>query len=295
MNSNSYVSILLAVFNGEKFIQKAITSVLDQNYQHWELIIVDNGSNDKTNEICHEFCKIDKRVFFYSLETRGKNNAFNYAYSKSKGNYICFFAADDMLTIDSLEKRTNKLAFSKSYSTCQLKTLSENPKFDNLIFPKKSTVPNYSGGSILFTRDLAELIFPLPISLPNEDTWASLHLRTFGQNTHVPKSLYLYRIHNNNSYGYDLKFKEKRKRFIQRMLAYNLFEEKWDNENINFLKNHIKPFIEGLDLMKSNRRFEILFVKKLHISDKFKLILYSSKFIYNFRQILFRLFSGIIN
>ncbi len=295
MKENVDVSILLAVINGEKFIQEAITSVRNQKYQHWELIIVDNGSNDKTSEICKKNCKIDKRVFFYSLKAQGKNNAFNYAYSKSKGSFICFLGADDMLTINSIEERINKLTFFKSYSTCQLKTLSENPKFDSLIFPRKSTVPNYSGGSILFSRDLADIIFPLPTILPNEDTWASLHLRAFGQNKHIPKSLYLYRIHINNSYGYGLKYEEKQKRFIQRMQAYNLFEEKWNNENLSFLINHVKPFIEGLDLMQRKMRFQILFVKKLHLSQKFKLILYSSKFMYNFRQKLFRIFSGIIN
>jgi len=156
------VSILLAVFNGEKFITEAINSVLNQSYINWELIIVDNGSTDNTVQVVKDLIKNDERILLYTLEEKGKCKAYNYAFQKSKGDFICFLAADDTLPENSIESRRIPILNKSGYSTCLLKTFSDNPKFDALIFPKNILKPNLSGGSIFFTRDLADKIFPIP-------------------------------------------------------------------------------------------------------------------------------------
>ena len=289
------VSILLAVFNGEKFITEAINSVLNQSYINWELIIVDNGSTDNTVQVVKDLIKNDERILLYTLEEKGKCKAYNYAFQKSKGDFICFLAADDTLPENSIESRRIPILNKSGYSTCLLKTFSDNPKFDALIFPKNILKPNLSGGSIFFTRDLADKIFPIPEILPNEDTWTSISLEAFSNYNHIPEVLYNYRIHSSNSFGYDLSFSQKRMKYLERMNAYILFRQKWgDIKNSKFNK-FIKTFIIGLNYCKNKDILGLIFFKNLNLKNKLIFIYYSSSFLFQIRNKYFKFFSGFFN
>lgn len=289
------VSILLAVYNGGAYIEEAIESILAQEDSNWELIIVNNGSTDNTQAIIQRYAATDSRIFAFDIKEKGKNKAYNFAFQQSSGDIICFFAADDKLATDSIAKRSSVIKTKNDYSTCCLKTFSEDKDRDGVIFPKKMTNPNYSGGSIMFSRSLASKIFPIPESLPNEDTWTSLHLRAFGINQHLPEALYLYRIHNNNSFGYELSFEDKRKKYLHRMEAFNLFFDKYRNSNNQFILHDVIPFIKGLDFAKSTKILSILFVKDLALKEKLVLIFYCTPILYLIRYKYFKFLSGILN
>jgi hypothetical protein len=181
------------------------------------------------------------------------------------------------------------------YSSCLLQTFSEIDKHDGVIFPKQILKPNYSGGSIFFTREQAKKVFPIPETLPNEDTWTSLHLRAFGKNKHIAEVLYRYRIHNSNSYGYDLEFASKREKYLHRMEAFIFFKNKWNNTSNEQFDNYVNSFIEGLESCKQKNRLKILFTKGLPLKDKLVLYFYSSPFIYMLRHKFFKFFSGIFH
>lgn len=289
------VSILLAVFNGEKFITEAINSVLNQSYINWELIIVDNGSTDNTIQIVKDLIQNDERILFYTLAEKGKCRAYNYAFQKSKGDFICFLAADDTLTENSIELRRIPILNKSGYSTCLLKTFSDNPKFDALIFPKNVLKPNMSGGSIFFTRDIAYKIFPIPENLPNEDTWTSISLEAFSNCNHIPEVLYNYRIHFSNSFGYDLNFSQKRMKYLERMNAYILFRQKWGDINNSKFNKFIKTFIIGLNYCKNKDFLSLIFFKDLNLKNKLIFIYYSSSFLFQIRNKYFKFFSGFFN
>lgn len=292
----SKVSILLAVYNCGKYIEEAIQSVIAQQYNNWELVIVNNGSTDNTLDVINKFIYLDKRIISVSLDEKGKCKAYNKAFEISSGDIICFFAGDDILTEDSLLKRVKPIESGEAnYTSCLLQTFSEIEKLDGVIFPKQILKPNYSGGSIFFTREQAKKIFPIPISLPNEDTWTSLHLRAFGRNKHIAEVLYRYRIHNSNSYGYDLDFTTKREKFLERMQAFTLFKNKWNVTTNEKFDNYVNSFIEGYELCKQNNKFKILFVNGLPLKDKMILYFYSSPFIYMLRHKFFKFFSGILH
>lgn len=291
------VSVLLAVYNGESFIAESIESVISQEFINWELIIVDNGSSDNTSQIVNCFCDLDSRIKLFSLKEKGKCNAYNFAFSKSSGDFICFFAADDILTPNNIMSRLDGIIGKGHlcYSTNLLKTFSENKKFDGLVFPKNIFKPNFSGGSIFFTRDLAQFVFPIPDFLPNEDTWTSLCLKTFGVNVHIPKVLYLYRIHFNNSNGYDLEYSEKKSKFLVRMKAYEIFIERFNEVCDVQSLNYIKEYVRGVHYCENNDRLSILLKLKLPLKDKLVLFYYGTKLLYNIRQFFFKLTSGILN
>lgn len=294
MHGEPKVTVLLAVNNGERFIAEAITSVIEQTYGNFELIVVSNGSTDGTVAICRSFEQKDPRVRVFELPHRNKNAAYNFAFAKSTGDFVCFFAADDRLAPDSLSDRVGILLGEgpQAYSTCCLQTFAEEAKYDGIVFPRNRTRPNHSGGSLMFSRALAERIFPLPVEQPNEDTWASLHLRAFGRNRHIARPLYLYRIHGGNSYGYGMPFSEKRSQYLRRMHAYQLFYDKYHDAALPFLRTDILPFLEGLRAATEGSIARIMRVKDLRVGSKLILALYSSPTMYRIRNAYFRTLSG---
>ncbi|MBW8001521.1 MAG: glycosyltransferase [Planctomycetes bacterium] len=96
------ISIVMVVYNGERFISEAIDSVLAQSYKNFELIIVDDGSFDGTKEIITNYC--DDRIRCFYLSHKGCGSARNKAIVESKGEYVLFVDSDDFIASDYVEK-----------------------------------------------------------------------------------------------------------------------------------------------------------------------------------------------
>lgn len=109
----SNVSIVMPVYNEEAVLQRAISSIIDQKYINWELIIVDDGSKDKSLEIAKEFEKKDKRIKVLHQENRGVSEARNYGLTMASGEWIWFVDSDDQVSEDFLEKVFSKPISSK--------------------------------------------------------------------------------------------------------------------------------------------------------------------------------------
>ncbi len=98
------VSIIMPAYNEERYIGEAIQSLINQTYPNWELIIVDDFSQDKTVEIINQYMSQDSRIRLYKFpENRGACTALNEALGKMKGDYICWLSADDKYKADMLE------------------------------------------------------------------------------------------------------------------------------------------------------------------------------------------------
>jgi teichuronic acid biosynthesis glycosyltransferase TuaG len=106
-SGNPLVSIITPLFNSEAFIQNTIESVLAQSYTNWELIIVDDCSEDKSGEIVLGFSAVDKRIKYHRLEKNygAPYAARNFATSQAKGTFIAFLDSDDLWEKDKLSKQ----------------------------------------------------------------------------------------------------------------------------------------------------------------------------------------------
>ena len=90
------VSVLVAVYNGEKYLEQCLSSLLAQTLQNVQIICVDDCSTDSSLEILHKYQQIDDRVEVIHLEkNQGQGHARNVALSQAKGKYICFLDSDD--------------------------------------------------------------------------------------------------------------------------------------------------------------------------------------------------------
>ena len=95
---NDLVSIIIPVYNAEKFLHKCITSVLAQTYKNFELILISDCPTDTSAEICENFALKDSRIVFKRLRTNhGASYARNQGLELAKGKYISFVDADDFI------------------------------------------------------------------------------------------------------------------------------------------------------------------------------------------------------
>lgn len=112
------VSIIMPNYNGEKYLKETLDSVLNQTYENWELLFVDDCSTDRSVEIVKSYK--DSRIKLLLNETNsGAATSRNYALREAKGKWIAFLDSDDLWTNDKLEKQVEfmeKNAYSFSYT-----------------------------------------------------------------------------------------------------------------------------------------------------------------------------------
>lgn len=97
------ISFVVPVYNAEKYLHQCIESLLRQTYKDIEVILVNDGSNDHSAEICDNFAKTDNRVCVFHKDNEGVHTARNLGISKAKGKYIMFVDADDWLELTTAE------------------------------------------------------------------------------------------------------------------------------------------------------------------------------------------------
>lgn len=99
----SRISIIVPIYNAEKFLNKCIKSVLKQTFKDFELILVNDGSTDKSLEICDRYAKNDKRIKLINKKNEGSVLARKRGIREAKGDYVIFVDADDWISINALE------------------------------------------------------------------------------------------------------------------------------------------------------------------------------------------------
>lgn len=91
------VSIIVPIYNVEKYLRECLDSILVQTFTDWECLLVDDGSPDKCGEICDEYAAKDKRFRVFHKENGGVSSARNLGLDKAKGEWVTFVDADDMI------------------------------------------------------------------------------------------------------------------------------------------------------------------------------------------------------
>ena len=128
-------SVILPTFNRAKFIKSTVNSVINQNYLNWELIIIDNFSEDNTQQIIEKFK--DSRIKYVKYKNNGIiAKSRNYGIKISNGNYLAFLDSDDYWYQDKLSNISN---FIKKYS-CDFIYHNMHIKYQNSYLKKKLNI-----------------------------------------------------------------------------------------------------------------------------------------------------------
>ena len=160
MNTNPLLSILITVYNREKYIAEAIESVLSSTYQNWELIIVDDRSTDSSVAISKSFEAKDERIKLYVNEKNlGDYPNRNKAASYAQGKYIKYLDADDTIYKYSLDYMVEAMeAHPKAALGISFNKIEDVKPYPILSSPKKTFFDEFLGKSILGCGPSAAII-----------------------------------------------------------------------------------------------------------------------------------------
>jgi len=126
---NDLISIIVPVYNAEKYLERCINSLINQSYSNIEIILINDGSNDKSGIICDDFSKKDLRIKVIHKINEGVSAARNDGIEKAKGRYISFVDADDWVEQNFLSEMYNKIKqYDVDYVTCGYNRVYENLK-----------------------------------------------------------------------------------------------------------------------------------------------------------------------
>src|SRR5690606_3343569 len=105
---NPYFSIIMPAYKVEQYIAKAIESVLNQSFENFELLVINDGSPDRSADIVKDYIALDTRVKLFNKENGGLSDARNFGIEHAKGSYLYFIDSDDWIENDLLEKIYDK-------------------------------------------------------------------------------------------------------------------------------------------------------------------------------------------
>lgn len=101
---NDLVSIVVPVYNVEKYLNRCINSIVNQTYQNLEILLIDDGSTDNSSKMCDEWANKDSRIRVIHKQNCGQGMARNTGIDCANGNYICFFDSDDYVDVHTIER-----------------------------------------------------------------------------------------------------------------------------------------------------------------------------------------------
>lgn len=218
------VSVVLVSYNGEKYINQQIQSILKQTYQDIELLVCDDASTDNTQQIVRSLTKKDKRIILYANKKNvGTGKNVELGLQKSRGEYIAISDQDDYWINNKLKQQVEFLEKNKEISLvyhdsiiCDQDLKRLYPSFRNLQKGKLTNIHNVqvendsllallrenhiSGHTIMIRRNLLKNIIPIPRNI-FPDWWVALVAATFSKIGFIEKPLSKYRQHSNNLYS----------------------------------------------------------------------------------------------
>ncbi len=208
MLTNPLVTVLMSVYNAEKFVEHAVRSIINQTFKEFEFIVIDDGSTDQTHRILAQFDK--KVVKVYSQENRGVTASLNRGLLLAKGKYIARMDADDIALPERLQKQ---VGFLESHSEIGIvgsavQVINDSGrKWGVQTFAPTdigirwvSLVKNpFVHPSVMFRKNLLDeynLEYRPSSHAEDYDLWVRLLKFTKGSNIEQP--LLLYRVHKSN-------------------------------------------------------------------------------------------------
>ena len=153
MNKDELISIIVPIYDVEKYLNRCIVSILNQTYKNFELILVDDGSNDQCPKICDEWAKKDGRISVIHKKNGGLSDARNAGIKVAEGEYIAFVDSDDWVSEFYLEYLRKALIENDcDIVECEIIRVSENVSGEN------ESIKKYDKASIYETEKALEYL-----------------------------------------------------------------------------------------------------------------------------------------
>ena len=269
MIENKKIDILMATYNGEKYLAEQLDSIINQTYHNWNLLIRDDNSTDRTLEIIQDYQKKDNRIKLLKDNegNLGIVKNFEELLKNSESEFIMFSDQDDIWIENKLDvylKKAEKIKikgfllhsdavlFNKNKLDASTRTFiskkAEKKGLENTFF-------NYfvQGATILISKEIKNFILPFPKEAYLHDRYIHLISELFFERVFINQPLIYYRQHDNNQIG--------AKNSLKKLLSKRYF----DNRDYTMIK---AIFLKNEELLTDDKKrlieeyFEITDVKK---------------------------------
>jgi glycosyltransferase involved in cell wall biosynthesis len=291
------VSVVMAVKNESKYLSEAVGSIIAQSDCTYEVLLVDDHSTDDTLEIAQKIAIKNPNLIVSKNPASGKCAAFNYGVHHSRGRFICLFAGDDIMPAGSLNTRLQMVRNLPDdepvIGLSKLITMSNIARFDGHLVPRAAGRGALSGVSPLMNRIAASRIFPVPESLPNEDSWmelAVLHLPNWVL-VHSNAICCQYRVHAANSINFMVPFEEYNRKITARLRALPIFLERHGHEMTNEDRLALSAKISCEEQRLARSVWGVL-QSSVGLVDKLRALSITNSLLFKIRQKFYGMFSG---
>lgn len=252
------ITIIIPVYQVEPFIERCIRSVKEQTYTNWELLLIDDGSKDKSGIICDEYAKLDDRIRVFHTENKGRSEARNLGIKESNSGWIVFIDSDDFVGKRYLQ------SLVEGNPTWNIDTLSSVGHWG--CKANGSIIKDYISGCypyLEFTNTNGNKEISQNNLLHNQAVWGRLFSREILRNHNILFNPQINNcedaifIHTYMLYVHKFYFSKNQEYFY--VLPEEYFESS-KKKNINY------P--EILLLAESYEKLSLLLINHLHITDK---------------------------
>lgn len=172
-----FVSLIIPVYNAEKYLRRCLTSAMEQTFKDMEIIVVNDGSTDDSLEICREYQQMDSRFRIIDKENTGVSDSRNRAIAMAKGEYLQFMDSDDWLTPDA----TESFVLAAKKFDCDM-VIADFYRVDKAVFTEKQHIRERG----LLTREqFAEYMMQDPADFYYGVLWNKLFRRSIIMDHHL--------------------------------------------------------------------------------------------------------------
>lgn len=277
------ISIIVPVYNVEKYLHECIKSILGQNFREFELILVDDGSKDSCGQICDDYAKMDKRIRVIHKENGGLSSARNKGIEIACADFIGFVDGDDWIDKEMYEVLySNMITSNAQISACNLCIMNKNNEFfpnsevgSDFIFDTKEAMEElytnqkltFSSCNKLFSKSLFQnLRYREGIILEDMDLAYKLiyNAKTI---TYTSKPLYYYRYNNTSILRGN--FSEKR------VDEYQVKKEMYEFYAKNF--PNVSEYVYADLFFTGIRLYSMIIIYKKELAKKYKFLITADK------------------
>ena len=179
LENQELISVIVPVYGVEQYLEKCLNSIINQTYEHLEIIVIDDGTKDKSGEIADKFAEVDSRIVVYHKENGGLSDARNYGIKRAHGEYITCIDSDDYVDEDYVYYLFDKLKkYSADIAFCQ----------HRVIFPSGKIRDNGKSDSELISakRCIERILYD---DVLDTSAWAKLYKRSLFDDVEYPKGM----------------------------------------------------------------------------------------------------------
>ena len=238
---NKKFSIIVPVYNAEKYIKKCIDTLINQTYKNIEIILINDGSTDLSFEICNQYARKDERIILINQENKGVSYTRNRAINISTGEYIIFVDSDDYCELNMLEEISKNLnsydiicfGFSKVFKSNNETLIDTKPPISvNELKTKIFNDDNFRGflWNKVFSSNIIKknnIAFNEKIHFCEDLVFINEYMNYVKSSLYIAKSLYNYRMRK-NSVTYNF-FNSKN---VSILIAYDFLIQRTEDASI---------------------------------------------------------------